>query len=205
MLGSRRPFVRAAGRFSDDAHDLAERFRRGDQRAFVEIHTAHAPALSRQIGRVFPRPLEREEACQEVWLLVLRKAGAFDPALGTLSAWLRAVAKNRCKELLRARGRRPDPREALDESASAADDLASPDAAMRRERARVAVERFLSQLSHEQAAMLRLSLMEERTHDEVATLTGYSARHCKYLRKKLIGRALTNPALRAALEELVDG
>jgi SAM-dependent MidA family methyltransferase len=42
---------------------------------------------------------------QEIWLQVHRMCEAYDPARGPLLPWLRAVAVNRCRELLRARGR----------------------------------------------------------------------------------------------------
>ena len=180
------------------------RFRRGDRVAFVLVYDTFGSAVRALVCQFFKSPFEREEAAQEIWLQVHRVAAAYDPTLGALPAWLRTVAKNRCKELLRARSRRPDPREEVDESTSAPDDVASPDAAMRRARARVAVQRFSSELPEGQAAMLKLSLMEERTHDEVAALTGQSARQCKYLRKKLLERAAANAALLAALKEMVE-
>jgi RNA polymerase sigma-70 factor (ECF subfamily) len=183
------------------------RFQRGDREAFLIVHDACAPALRPLVARFFPRPFEREEALQEVWLHAYRIAATYDPARGELVPWLRAVAVNRCKELLRARGRRPDARASLDEGALARLLAGEPDpeVATRAERLRAAVARFSATLSGEEAAVFRLSLLEERTHEEVAAALGTSARRCKYLRSKLLARAAAHPELRAALEEVIDG
>jgi RNA polymerase sigma-70 factor (ECF subfamily) len=193
----------------DDA--TVARFRGGDGDAFLAVHDAYAPAIRALVGRFFASPFEREEAAQEIWLQAHRMASAYEPARGPLLPWLRALAGNRCKELLRARGRRPDPREELDESEAVAGGgdgsdgaAADPEAAARLGRLRAAVARFSSELTEEEATVLRLSLLEERTHDEVAALTGRSARRCKYLRAKLLERAAAHPELRAALEEVLE-
>jgi RNA polymerase sigma-70 factor (ECF subfamily) len=178
-----------------------ERFRRGDREAFVTVYDAHAAGLRPLAARFFSSPFEREEALQEIWLQVHRMCHAYDPARGPLGTWLRAVAVNRCREILRARGRRPDARESVEE-----EDLPSssnPEADARATRVREALARFSAALDGEEAGVLRLSLIEERPHDEVAQALGMSPRRCKYLRMKLLARAATDPDLRAVLGEVV--
>ncbi|HXI60714.1 MAG TPA: sigma factor, partial [Polyangia bacterium] len=68
-------------------HDTEARFRRGEREAFLKVYEAHASAVRALVGRFFLRPFEREEAVQEVWLLVHRVAKAFDPARGELLPW----------------------------------------------------------------------------------------------------------------------
>jgi RNA polymerase sigma factor (sigma-70 family) len=178
-----------------------ERFRRGDREAFVAVYEAHAAELRPLVARFFLRPFEREEAIQEIWLQVHRMCQAYDPERGPLMAWLRAVAVNRCREILRARSRRPDPRQSVeDEDLAALDD---PEADARAARVRAAVARFSAGLDKEEAEVLRLSLVEERSHEEVAAALGITVRRCKYLRMKLLARAAGDPELRAALGEMV--
>jgi len=184
--------------------DTEARFRRGEREAFLSVYESHAPAVRTLVGRFFTSPFEREEAVQEVWLHVHRIAGSFDPTRGGLAPWLRAVAANRCKELLRARGRRPDPRIELTDEHAEEPAGAGPEHAARVARAREAVTRFEAQLPREEAVVFRLSLVEERSHDEVALAAGISARRCKYLRGKLLVRAAADPALRAALAEVTE-
>jgi len=184
--------------------DTEARFRRGEREAFLSVYETHAAAIRLLVGRFFTSPFEREEAAQEIWLHVHRMAGSFDPARGDLAPWLRAVAANRCKELLRARGRRPDP--CVELAAEQADEStgAGPEHAARSARAREAVTRFEAQLGRDEAIVFRLSLVEERSHDEVARAADISARRCKYLRMKLLVRAAADPALRAALAEVTE-
>jgi RNA polymerase sigma factor (sigma-70 family) len=182
--------------------DTEARFRRGEREAFLKVYEAHATAVRALVGRFFLRPFEREEAVQEVWLLVHRVAKAFDPSRGELLPWLRTVAANRCKELLRAQGRRPDPRVELAEEDLLA--TSDPEDETRTARVRTAVERFVAGLSAEEALVFRLSLVEERSHDEAAKAAGISARRCKYLRMKLLVRAAADPVLRQVLGEVTE-
>lgn len=178
-----------------------ERFRRGDREAFVVVYDAHSPDIRPLAARFFPRPFEREEALQEIWLQVHRMCHAFDPERGPLSAWLRAVAVNRCREILRARGRRPDARETVEDADLTA--ASDPEADVRAARVREALARFSASLAGDEAGVLRMSLVEERPHEEVAGALGITVRRCKYLRMKLLARAATDPELRAALGEVV--
>jgi len=67
-----------------------------------------------------------------------------------------------------------------------------------------AVARFAEGLSAEEAAVFRLSLLEERGHDDVAAALRISARRCKYLRMKLLARMAAHPQLQAALREVLE-
>jgi RNA polymerase sigma-70 factor (ECF subfamily) len=182
--------------------DTEERFRLGERGAFAVVYHRYAAAVRALVGRYLPHPFEREEAVQEVWLQIHRVAGSFDAARGELLPWLRTVAGNRCKELLRARGRRPDARIALDGGEAQADERPSPETVAREARVREAVTRFEAGLSPGEATVFRLSLVEERSLEETARATGMSPRRCKYLRKKLLVRAAADPMLQAALGEV---
>lgn len=182
--------------------DLVKRFARVDREAFLAVYEAYAPALRALVARFFPRPFEREEAVQEVWLMIHRNAVSFDPSRGDLLPWLRTVAANRCKELLRAQGRRPRAEAEIDEDGLS--ESADPEATVGARRLCLAVARFAEGLSSEEAAVFRLSLLEERGHDDVASALRISARRCKYLRMKLLARMAAHPELRAALREVLD-
>jgi RNA polymerase sigma-70 factor (ECF subfamily) len=178
------------------------RFRQGEHQAFVAVYAAYGQAIRGLVGRFFARPFEREEAVQEVWLLAHRMATSFDSNRGALLPWLRTVAANRCKELLRAQGRRPDPRNEVDDDTVAGSD--GPEDAMGTARLRETVAQFVARLLPEEAQVFRLSLVEEHTHEEVARAAGISARRCKYLRMKLLLRVAADPAMRQALREVTE-
>lgn len=162
----------------------------------------NAAPLRSLAARFFARPFEREEALQEIWLLVHRMAPSYDPARGELLPWLRALGANRCKELLRAQGRRPVSGADLDVDAVL--DASNPEQTARDARVSAAIARFQSSLDAEEARVFRLSLVEERGHDEVARALGITPRRCKYLRMKLLVRAGADPQLRHALGEVTE-
>src|SRR3954447_18353182 len=49
-----------------------------------------------------------EEVVQETFLALWNRAELFDPAVGSLAAWLHTIARNRVVYRLRAAGRRPN-------------------------------------------------------------------------------------------------
>lgn len=181
------------------APEILADFRRGDREAFLAVYAAHALHLRPLVYAFFRSPFEREEALQEVWLQAHRACNAFDPTRGELLPWLRTVAANRCKELLRARGRRPDARDPIDDAQLV--DLRDPESVARADRVRDAVARFAAALDPEQGAVFRLSLVEERSHDEVAATLGVAARRVKYLRMNLLLQVAACRDLRVALGE----
>ena len=180
------------------------RFAAGDRDAFVEVYRAYAAALRRWVARFFTRPFEQEEAVQEAWLTVHRMHQSYDVNKGPLGPWLRTVAANRCRELLRARGRRPDasvPLEDVDDALWL--DGPGPDDAVLQAKLREAVERFAAGLAPEEAKVLRHGLIEEQTHEQLAAALGTNVRRSKYLKLKLLQRAASDPALKALAAEVL--
>lgn len=87
--------------------DLEAAFRRGDEDALRRAYTAHGST----VYSLCLRRLDREtagETTQEVFLAAWRSHERFDPAKGSLVAWLVAITKNKIIDALRKRGRRPD-------------------------------------------------------------------------------------------------
>ncbi|MBI3184913.1 MAG: sigma-70 family RNA polymerase sigma factor [Myxococcales bacterium] len=179
---------------------LLRRFSLGEGTAFFAVYRAHAADVRQWASRFFSSPFEQEEAVQEIWLTVHRMSTRYQPEAGELRPWLRALAANRCKELLRAKGRRPSASEELSEELPL--DEPGPEHEARRARAREAVTRFARSLPEHERMALSLSLVEERSHEEVALALGISVRRSKYLRRKVLARAAADPSIRQALAEL---
>jgi RNA polymerase sigma-70 factor (ECF subfamily) len=180
------------------------RFAAGDRDAFVEVYRAFAAPLRRWVARFFKSPFEQEEAVQEAWLTVHRMQKSYDVNKGTLGPWLRTVAANRCRELLRAKGRRPDASVPLDDMDEALWLVApGPDDAALASKLRQAVETFAAGLEPEDAKVLRHGLIEEQTHEELAAVLGVNVRRSKYLKLKLLQRAASDPLLQALAAEVL--
>ena len=84
---------------------------RGDRDALQTVYRLTAAKLFAVCMRILDERGEAEDALQEVYMTVWRKAGTFDPALSSPMTWLIAIARNRAIDHLRAHGqdRRMDP------------------------------------------------------------------------------------------------
>ena len=89
---------------SADKHewDLLARSAQGDSQAFTEIVQAHERRLYRLCLSMLGHPGEAEEAVQETFLKLFRKASTFSPR-GQLFTLLYRMASNHCLNVLRRR------------------------------------------------------------------------------------------------------
>ena len=78
---------------SDD--DLLLRMRAGDEEAFTTLYRRRQAAVYRFALHMSGSPSVAEEVTQEVFLVLIRQPGQFDPAKGSLASFLFGVARNR--------------------------------------------------------------------------------------------------------------
>jgi len=90
----------------DRDRSCLERVRAGDTRALEELYDRHGDLLYSLVMRILRSAADAEEVVQEAWLQAWRKAGSFDPARGTVAAWLITIARNRAIDRLRSEGSR---------------------------------------------------------------------------------------------------
>jgi RNA polymerase sigma-70 factor (ECF subfamily) len=105
---------------------LAEALRRvgsGSESALEDVYKNTSAKLFGLILRILGDRGEAEDALQEVYVSVWRRAASFDPAKASPITWLAAIARNRAIDRLRASGR-PRPAEPIEE----ARDVAEPGA-----------------------------------------------------------------------------
>jgi len=79
----------------------------GSQDALAELYDRHASAVFAAACRLTADRQMAEEVVQETFLAVWNRAELFNPAAGSLAAWLHTIARNRTVDRLRAAGRRP--------------------------------------------------------------------------------------------------
>jgi RNA polymerase sigma-70 factor, ECF subfamily len=90
----------------DDAA-LVREVATGSQDALAELYDRHASAVFAAACRLTTDRQMAEEVVQETFLAVWNRAELFNPATGSLAAWLHTIARNRTVDRLRAAGRRP--------------------------------------------------------------------------------------------------
>ena len=79
----------------------------GSDEALAVLYDRHAGGVHAVALRLTGDRGIAEEVVQETFLALWNRAELFDPALATLATWLRAIARNRTLDKLRASGRRP--------------------------------------------------------------------------------------------------
>lgn len=75
----------------------------GNQRAFESLYRASASRLLGVCIRVLNDREEAEDALQDVYVRIWRKAAQFDPARAAATTWLATIARNTAIDRLRAR------------------------------------------------------------------------------------------------------
>jgi RNA polymerase sigma-70 factor (ECF subfamily) len=80
---------------------------RGDATALEELYDRYADPIYRAAFRRLGDRQLAEEVLQDTYLALWNRAELYDPAAGSLLAWLSTIARNRSVDRLRALGRRP--------------------------------------------------------------------------------------------------
>ncbi len=143
---------------------------RGNGSALAALYDRHARAVYSLALRVVADEADAEEVVQEVFDQAWRQASRYDPARGTVVAWLLNMARTRAIDRLRARRARPD-RAGLESEqawselpASSADPLDALDTARDAARVRQALQR----LPLIQRVAIELAYFEGLTQTEIA-------------------------------------
>jgi RNA polymerase sigma-70 factor (ECF subfamily) len=145
---------------------LVARIADGDELA---MRTCFATFESRVFGlatRLLGPGAEAEEALVDVFEKVWLSADSFDPARGTVAAWIGAIARSTCTDRLRAGFRVGG---SLDGAADLAATTADPARASETEEWSLCVQRALLALPAEQRIPLCAAYFDGLTYREVAT------------------------------------
>ncbi len=93
-----------AGANSSQDGDLLRRLAAGDEHAFTALYRGYQGAVYRFALQMSGNAQIAEDVTQEVFLVLMRKAGEFDATRGRLSSWLYGIARNQVLRQLEARG-----------------------------------------------------------------------------------------------------
>lgn len=134
-----------------------------DREQFGELFAYFAPRLKSFFLRMGVPAGTAEDLAQDTMLAVWNKASQFDPTRASASTWIFTIARNLRIDMKR---RERDPNALAEFFAATPDPLQSEQmiAAERENRVRVA----MTELSQEQALVIRLSFFDDRAHGEIA-------------------------------------
>jgi RNA polymerase sigma-70 factor (ECF subfamily) len=159
------PEAAARERHEEEAA-LMRRVRDGDERAIEALHARYAGPLYSLALRVTRSDRSAQDVVQEVFVAVWKDAGRFDPARGSLSSWLFALARHKAIDLVRretnVRKRTADVDLELEEAPDDVDEAVW--IRVRRER----VVAAMASLPEAQRTALELAFFGGLTHVEVA-------------------------------------
>lgn len=165
---------------TDDPFDAARcvaRVRSGDPVAARELVERSDGLVAKIVRAYLPRDADRDACRQETFVRAFAKLDTYR-ADAPWEHWLSRIAVNACLDALRARRRRRELRYAdLGEAEAAAvaaavtmSDPTGPDAVAARE----TIDKLLECLEPEDALIVRMLDLEERSTEEIAVLLGRS-------------------------------
>jgi RNA polymerase sigma-70 factor, ECF subfamily len=148
--------------------ELMYRVHAGEMGAFEVVFDRHAAAAYSLAHRVCGRPAMAEDAVQEAFLSLWRARDRYDPARGSVRAWVLSAVRNRALDALR-RERAKAGRDVFDDAS--ADLVPAPERteleAERREQGR-RISDALDSLPSEQRQVIELAYFGGLTHSEIA-------------------------------------
>jgi len=149
----------------------------GDQAAFGKLYDHLSGPLYSLAVRMLSDTNEAQDAVQDIFVQIWRRAAKYDPAQSSVFTWAMLMTRSRIIDRLRARGRRlrvvasstedADAAVAADASVaeSAADTADRNDEAMR-------VRTVLDKLPADQRQAIELAFFSELTHHQIADQLG---------------------------------
>jgi len=159
---------------TDEHHSLAglvDRVANGDSPAFELLYDEVADDVFQTVLRVLVDPAHSEEVTQEVLFEIWRKAAQFDPARGSVEAWIRTMARRRAIDRVRSvtSRRDADARRRAGPASTAHDEVFDQ---VHRRRSQDEVQTPLRRLSPFQREAVSLAFLSELTHSQVADILG---------------------------------
>jgi RNA polymerase sigma factor (sigma-70 family) len=137
-----------------------------DRDALQEVYRRTSRKLFGICLRILDDRTAAEDAMQEVYLTIWRRADSFDPARGNPISWLAALTRNRAIDLLRRSGRRETAPIELAENV--ADDAPGAEAILLQRGDDARITHCIETLAKSDAVMIRTAFFEGVTYAELA-------------------------------------
>jgi len=147
--------------------ELIEATARTDRVSFAKLYELTAPHLFALALRILKRQDWAEEALQDCFLKIWRKADDFDPERGRAFTWLATIVRNQCIDQMRKSGREPVSPEEFKEEWQASD-LPSTLELVQGSQSAKALRDCMEELSEEERRTLVLAYWKGLTHSELA-------------------------------------
>jgi RNA polymerase sigma-70 factor (ECF subfamily) len=139
----------------------------GNRAAFAALYQSTAGRLFGICLRVLAQRAEAEDALQDVYTAVWRKAAQFDPAKASATAWLAMIARNKAIDRLRALPVQQG-RAHFDLAAEVEDPAPSLAQTVQTATDREQLEHCLNRLEPKRRTLIRAAFFDGLTYEELA-------------------------------------
>lgn len=177
----------------------------GSEDALAALYDRHAPGIHAAALRLTGDRGVAEDVVQEVFLILWNRAERFDPAVGSLTAWLGTIARHRAVDRLRAASRRPQlvalgrsgdegsADEALERAAERRPvgdrlDAGNPVAVLDAAEARAAINDALAAMPDPEREVILLAYRDELSQSEIAGRLGWPLGTVKTRTRRALAR-----------------
>lgn len=150
------------------ADDLARGFRSGDDAALREAFERYGRAVLYLAGRSTTSAADAEDIVQATFVAAWLGRATFDPARGSLLAWLLGIARRKAVDHYRSTARQGTLASEVPENTGSVRPQPAPDDVVDQ----LVVADELARLPVEQRRVLRLAFYEDLTHPQIAARTG---------------------------------
>lgn len=178
-----------------DVDDVAERLRGGSRDALEEAWRRWSGLVHTLALRSLGNHHDAEDVTQQVFVAAWRGREGLDPTRGSVAGWLVGITRHKVADVHAQRARQRRDAEAAAREAVPGEAAPPPD---ERLAARLLLADALDRLGEPRASAIRLALVDELTHEQVAERLGLPLGTVKsHIRRGL-------RALREHLEEVTD-
>ena len=161
----------SAGAARDSLSDALARVADGSEAALKEVYQRTSAKLFGLCLRILGDRGEAEDALQEIYVSVWRRAESFDPARASPITWLAALARNRAIDRMRASGR-PRPAEPIEAAARLADDAPDALSALEKDEEKDRLLGCVDELEERQSGPIRAAFFGGLSYPELAERAG---------------------------------
>jgi RNA polymerase sigma-70 factor (ECF subfamily) len=154
----------------NEAANLVAAMADGDSgRALEAFYAQYGSMVLALLTKMLGSNAEAEEVLQEVFVELWRRAPQYDPARGSVVAWVITVARSRALDALRARSRRHgDYQLQLSDRHALITEGKRPDVLVSSTRWHQALRQAFQRLNEDQRAVLELSYFLGMSHGQIA-------------------------------------
>jgi RNA polymerase sigma factor (sigma-70 family) len=139
----------------------------GDRAALQTIYRLTSAKLFGVALRILGERSEAEDVLQEIYLIVWKKAAAFDASRASPMSWLIAIARNRAIDRLRSTGRKRR-MASIEAAADIVDPAPGADSALEASETNAKLHVCLDTLAQHERTALRAAFFDGNTYEELA-------------------------------------